>query len=51
MKKNFNKEVYTSDKIDILDGLEPVRLRPGMFIGGTDTKALHHLAIEILDNL
>ncbi len=50
MKKNFNKEDYTSDKIDILDGLEPVRLRPGMYIGGTDTKALHHLAIEILDN-
>ena len=50
MKRNFNKEEYTSEKIDILDGLEPVRLRPGMYIGGTDIKAFHHLAIEILDN-
>ena len=50
MFKSFGKEDYNSDKIDVLDGLEPVRLRPGMYVGGTDTKALHHLAIEIIDN-
>ena len=34
----------------MLEGLEPVRRRPGMYIGGTDSRALHHLAAEILDN-
>ena len=46
-KNNFN---YTSDNIQILEGLEPVRKRPSMYIGGVDSKALHHLAVEILDN-
>ncbi|KEG19640.1 DNA topoisomerase IV subunit B [Bartonella bacilliformis] len=41
---------YNASSIRILEGLEPVRLRPGMYIGGTDSKALHHLFSEIIDN-
>jgi topoisomerase-4 subunit B len=41
---------YTAKDIEVLEGLEPVRRRPGMYIGGTDIHALHHLAAEILDN-
>ncbi len=41
---------YTARDIEVLEGLEPVRRRPGMYIGGTDDAALHHLAAEILDN-
>ncbi len=41
---------YTAEHIEVLEGLEPVRRRPGMYIGGTDDSALHHLAAEILDN-
>ncbi len=41
---------YSSAQIEVLEGLEPVRRRPGMYIGGTDEAALHHLAAEILDN-
>ena len=41
---------YTAEDIQVLEGLEPVRLRPGMYIGGTDANALHHLVAEILDN-
>jgi topoisomerase-4 subunit B len=41
---------YTAKDIEVLEGLEPVRRRPGMYIGGTDVRALHHLAAEILDN-
>jgi topoisomerase-4 subunit B len=41
---------YTANDIEVLEGLEPVRRRPGMYIGGTDDRALHHLAAEILDN-
>jgi topoisomerase-4 subunit B len=41
---------YSAKDIEVLEGLEPVRRRPGMYIGGTDEKALHHLAAEILDN-
>jgi topoisomerase-4 subunit B len=43
-------ESYTAQDIQVLEGLEPVRHRPGMYIGGTDEKALHHLAAEIIDN-
>src|SRR6202453_5121938 len=41
---------YSAKDIEVLEGLEPVRKRPGMYIGGTDEAALHHLASEILDN-
>ncbi|MFN7662420.1 MAG: DNA topoisomerase IV subunit B [Alphaproteobacteria bacterium] len=41
---------YSAKDIEVLEGLEPVRRRPGMYIGGTDEKALHHLAAEVLDN-
>ncbi|XDZ66806.1 DNA topoisomerase IV subunit B [Alphaproteobacteria bacterium LSUCC0684] len=41
---------YNAAEIEVLEGLEPVRRRPGMYIGGTDTRALHHMAAEILDN-
>jgi topoisomerase-4 subunit B len=41
---------YSAKDIEVLEGLEPVRRRPGMYIGGTDDAALHHLAAEILDN-
>ena len=41
---------YNASEIEILEGLEPVRHRPGMYIGGTDNNALHHLANEIIDN-
>ena len=41
---------YTAHDIEILEGLEPVRRRPGMFIGGTDQRALHHLLAELIDN-
>jgi topoisomerase-4 subunit B len=43
-------ETYSAKDIEVLEGLEPVRRRPGMYIGGTDENALHHLAAEILDN-
>jgi topoisomerase-4 subunit B len=43
-------EDYTAADIEVLEGLEPVRRRPGMYIGGTDEKALHHLFAEIIDN-
>jgi topoisomerase IV subunit B len=41
---------YSAKDIEVLEGLEPVRRRPGMYIGGTDERGLHHLAAEILDN-
>ena len=41
---------YTAKDITVLEGLEPVRKRPGMYIGGVGTQGLHHLAWEILDN-
>ncbi len=44
------KDSYAAKDIEVLEGLEPVRRRPGMYIGGTDENALHHLAAEILDN-
>ena len=41
---------YSAKDIEVLEGLEPVRRRPGMYIGGTDERALHHLFAEVLDN-
>jgi topoisomerase IV subunit B len=41
---------YNADSIEVLEGLEPVRRRPGMYIGGTDEKAFHHLFAEVIDN-
>ncbi|MBW8784988.1 MAG: DNA topoisomerase IV subunit B, partial [Novosphingobium sp.] len=43
-------EAYDGSAIEVLEGLEPVRRRPGMYIGGIDERALHHLAAEVLDN-
>lgn len=48
---NFDDpDAYTAADIEVLEGLEPVRKRPGMYIGGTDEKALHHLFAEVIDN-
>ena len=44
------KDSYSARDIEVLEGLEPVRRRPGMYVGGTDEGALHHLAAEIVDN-
>ncbi|WP_066825396.1 DNA topoisomerase IV subunit B [Sphingomonas mali] len=41
---------YDASSIEVLEGLEPVRRRPGMYVGGTDERAMHHLAAEVLDN-
>lgn len=48
--KDTQDDSYNALSIRVLEGLEPVRLRPGMYIGGTDSKALHHLFAEIIDN-
>ncbi|MBI3673755.1 MAG: DNA topoisomerase IV subunit B, partial [Rhizobiales bacterium] len=48
--RSRGEDSYTAADIEVLEGLEPVRRRPGMYIGGTDEKALHHLFAEVLDN-
>ena len=45
-----NGGTYDASDIEVLEGLEPVRRRPGMYIGGTDSKAMHHLFAEVIDN-
>jgi topoisomerase IV subunit B len=51
MKKPIDAaEAYTAADIEVLEGLEPVRMRPGMYIGGTDERAMHHLFAEVIDN-
>ena len=49
-KSGDASDSYTAADIEVLEGLEPVRRRPGMYIGGTDEKALHHLFAEVIDN-
>src|SRR6202012_3114390 len=48
--RSAGEAAYTAKHIEVLEGLEPVRRRPGMYIGGTDEKALHHLFAEVIDN-
>ena len=48
--KSRGEDSYTAADIEVLEGLEPVRRRPGMYIGGTDEKGLHHLFAEVMDN-
>src|SRR5436190_20062117 len=49
-KAGNGNQSYTAADIEVLEGLEPVRRRPGMYIGGTDEKAMHHLFSEVMDN-
>ncbi len=49
-KQDAASKNYSAKDIQVLEGLEPVRLRPGMYIGGTDDRALHHLFAEVIDN-
>ena len=50
MRINGKKNTYDADSISILEGLEAVRVRPGMYIGSVSTKGLNHLVYEIVDN-
>src|SRR5579862_5110881 len=50
LARKLDDDSYSAKDIEILEGLEPVRRRPGMYVGGTDERALHHLAAEALDN-
>lgn len=50
MAEQKKKVDYGAEEIQVLSGLEPVRKRPGMFIGSTDSRGLHHLAWEAVDN-
>ena len=49
-EKNIKSKGYTAEQITVLEGLEPVRKRPGMYIGSTGQEGLHHLVTEIVNN-
>ena len=46
----LSNKTYNASDIEVLEGLEPVRKRPGMYIGGTDRNGMHHLFAEVIDN-
>ncbi len=49
-RSNDVQNAYGADQIEVLEGLDPVRRRPGMYVGGTNARALHHLVYEVVDN-